>query len=225
MNRWLVILLAGLLSGSTVKAGALSDPGTLTAYAQKKGETLHIQVTGRTEGSVWGTDLYTLDSTLAAAAVHAGILKEGETAVVKVTIQAGLPAYKGSIRNGVTSSDWGTYEGSYKVEKADAKMALAVGPPVAPADMSAFADKIGQQMVFEATGSIQGTVWGTDLYTLDSPLAVAAVHAGALAAGETGKIKVTLLAGKTAYKGSTRHGVTTSDWGHYEGSYKVEKVR
>ena len=33
-------------------------------------------------GFVWGTNVYTLDSTLALAAVHAGLLKTGESKVV-----------------------------------------------------------------------------------------------------------------------------------------------
>jgi len=219
----IVVLLAGILAASAAYAGVMPDPSDLSSYSQKKGETFQFQVTGSTVGSVWGTDLYTLDSRLAAAAVHAGILKDGEKGVVKVTILAGKQGYKGSSRNGVTSSDWGSYESSYKVEKGDGKVSGAAGTAVAPVNMSAFANKIGEQIVFEATGSTQGTVWGTDLYTLDSTLAAAAVHAGALAAGTTGKIKVTLLPGKPSYKGSSRNGVTSSDWGSYEGSYIVEK--
>lgn len=107
----IVVLLAGILAVSSVYAGVMPDPSDLSAYSQKKGETFQFQVTGSTMGSVWGTDLYTLDSRLAAAAVHAGILKDGETGVVKVSILAGKPSYKGSSRNGVTSSDWGGLRG------------------------------------------------------------------------------------------------------------------
>jgi hypothetical protein len=210
---------------SSVQAGVMPDPGNLAAYAQKIGATFQFQVTGSAAGTVWGTDLYTLDSPLAAAAVHAGILKNGERGVVKVTVLAGKQSYRGSSKNGVTSSDWGPYEGSYKVEKSDGKVRVPAGPPVAPDNMSAFADKIGQQMVFEVTGATVGTVWGTDVYTLDSQVSAAAVHAGAIAVGKTGKIKVALLPGKAAYKGSTRNGVTSSDWGSYQGSYRVEKVQ
>ena len=41
--------------------------------------TLVCEVTGSSQGTVWGTDLYTDDSSIPAAAVHAGVLKDGET--------------------------------------------------------------------------------------------------------------------------------------------------
>ena len=52
---------------------------------------------------MWGTDVYTSDSTLATAAVHAGVLQPGQTGVVKVTILPGQAAYQGSTRNSVRS--------------------------------------------------------------------------------------------------------------------------
>jgi len=33
--------------------------------------------------ALWGSDIYTLDSTLGMAAVHAGVVKAGQTGVVK----------------------------------------------------------------------------------------------------------------------------------------------
>ena len=50
-----------------------------------------------------------------------------------------------------------------------------------------------------------GTVWGSDVYTDDSTLAAAAVHAGAVGAGETGLVKVTILPGESSYDASTRN--------------------
>ena len=56
---------------------------------------------------------------LATAAVHAGVLKDGETGVVKVKIVAAQGSYSGSAKNGVTSSPFGAYGGSYEFAKAD----------------------------------------------------------------------------------------------------------
>jgi Tol biopolymer transport system component/regulation of enolase protein 1 (concanavalin A-like superfamily) len=97
----------------------LPDPGVLQNYMAYKGRVFHFRVTGRADGgSLWGTDVYTADSTLAMAAVHAGVLKPGGTGVVKVTILPGQSAYQGSTRNGVTSSSYGSYPCSYNVEPA-----------------------------------------------------------------------------------------------------------
>ena len=99
----------------------LPDPETMTDYAQSLGQSFSFRVTGGTDGSIWGTDVYTHDSSLATAAVHAGALRAGETGVVKVTMLPALPRYHGSSNNGVTSQPWendGSYV-SYKVERAD----------------------------------------------------------------------------------------------------------
>ena len=98
--------------------GILPDPGTLVPYRSKFGTTLLFRVTGKRSGSVYGTSVYTDDSRLAAAAVHAGALVPGQTGVVKVTILPGQPRYPSSYRNGVKSRAWGAWTGSYRVEAA-----------------------------------------------------------------------------------------------------------
>jgi hypothetical protein len=94
----------------------LPDPGTLSNYAQFIGQTYLFKVTGAAGGSVWGTDVYTSDSSLAAVAVHAGVLKMGETGVVLVKIVSPPGSFAGSTRHGITTSDYGPYSGAYEVK-------------------------------------------------------------------------------------------------------------
>ena len=63
-------------------------------------------------GSVWGTDVYTTDSRVCKAAVHAGTIKQSG-GDVKVTISPGLKAYVGSEKNGVKTAKWGSYDMSF----------------------------------------------------------------------------------------------------------------
>jgi LCCL domain len=56
--------------------------------------------------------------------------------------------------------------------------------------------KAGDYFYLELTESGQGPVWGTDVYTADSFLGAAAVHAEVLAVGERGLVKVTILPGR-----------------------------
>jgi hypothetical protein len=93
---------------------SIEDPGSLTNYQSKFGTVLAIRVTGNAAGSVWGSDVYTCDSTLATAAVHAGILKVGQTGVVRVKIVPSPMAYQGSTRHGVTSSSYGSFSAAYE---------------------------------------------------------------------------------------------------------------
>jgi hypothetical protein len=80
--------LATLVQIQTLRGQAqniLPDPGNLLGFAHV-GKTYHFRVTGSNQGPLWGTDIYTADSCLAAAAVHAGALKPGEEAVVRVSV-------------------------------------------------------------------------------------------------------------------------------------------
>jgi hypothetical protein len=62
-------------------------------------------------GGVWGTDVYTLDSSLWEAAVHAGVVEPGKTAVVHIRIVQSPAQFTGSTRNGVPSQGYGFYNG------------------------------------------------------------------------------------------------------------------
>jgi hypothetical protein len=86
----------------------------------KIGESFVFEATGNLRGPLWGTDIYTSDSDLGAACVHAGILKPGEKGVVKVTMVAPIPIFTGTTRNGMTSATWTPgWSGAYTVEAAD----------------------------------------------------------------------------------------------------------
>ena len=65
---------------------------------------------------VWGTDIYTMDSTLAQAAVHAGVLRPGQSGLVRVTILGPQPGFQGTLRNGVSSHDYGAWAG-FRIEQ------------------------------------------------------------------------------------------------------------
>ena len=70
-------------------------------------------VGGDNFSGVYGTDIYTDDSPVCLAAVHAGLitLKGGE---VTIEIRPRADSYTGSTRNGITTVDYGTCEcGSY----------------------------------------------------------------------------------------------------------------
>ena len=104
---------------------ALLDQGFLAADAPARiqdlcetpGTTYYFRVTGAADGSVWGTDVYTGDSALAVAAVHAGAVRAGEAAVVRVTVMPPLAQYPGCVRNGTTSQSYGRFGTAYRVDR------------------------------------------------------------------------------------------------------------
>lgn len=86
-------------------------------------------------------------------------------------------------------------------------------------------DHVGRAALFEVVGRTDGVVWGTDVYTADSRLAAAAVHAGAIRVGERGLVRVTVLDGvEQTFEGSTRNGVQTFDYATYPVAFRIERV-
>jgi hypothetical protein len=96
---------------------ASDAPPTMVDLCNPVGATYYFRVQGDTQGRLWGTDIYTGDSPLAAVAVHAGAVKAGESAIIKVTVVRPLKQYQGSVRNGVTSNDFGRFGTAYKVTR------------------------------------------------------------------------------------------------------------
>lgn len=92
-------------------------PQNLYDKGNQIGKTFTYKVTGAGGGSIYGTDVYTLDSSLAAAAVHAGVVKMGATGVVRVKIVESPESFVSSTRNGISSYAWGRYSAAYKILK------------------------------------------------------------------------------------------------------------
>jgi hypothetical protein len=212
---------AGEPGDDAVRVLSFRDPANI-------GKSFTFRVTGTTAGSVWGCDIYTDDSALGAAAVHAGMLADGETGLVRVTVLPGRESYQGVSRNGVVSASYGSWHGSYLVDRAPeptrvAAVVFAIDHPAAPASMSGVAGEIGQSFDYSVTGSTEGSVWGNEIYTDDSSIAAAAVHAGLLKSGEKGAICVTLLPGRYSYSAATRNGVGSTSYGGWSRSYMLDR--
>lgn len=203
------------------KPQALSAPPSMTSLRGNNGTTYTFVVVGSNDGSIWGgaDGMYTDDTKLGTAAVHAGLLKVGETASVKVTIHKGQTNYKGNLQNGILSKDYGEWQGSYSFGNT-------VKPSVAnaPTNMTGYRGNSGQVYTFNVVGTQSGTVWGgaTGIYTDDSPLGTAAVHAGLVSVGGQAIIKVRVLGPKGSYQGSSKNGITTKNYGAFQGSYSFE---
>ncbi len=96
--------------------GVLPDPGVLHVTDDDIGKVMHFEVTGASSGEVWGTEVFTGDSHLGTACVHAGLLKPGQRGLVRVRVIAGQREYFASTRNGVPSKPYGPWSVSFTVE-------------------------------------------------------------------------------------------------------------
>jgi hypothetical protein len=161
---------------------------------------------GNNDGLLWGTDVYTLDSDTGAAAVHEGLLKAGELGRLEIALVSTPKRFDGSIRHGVTSQPWdGTWlGGSFRISN------------VRVFDLMAYAGQAGKKLSLPITGVVSASVWGTDVYTLDSDVAAAAVHAGVVNPGETKTLEIEILAAPATLRASTRNGVSSGEWGRFD---------
>lgn len=99
----------------TQRIAADAPASGMSGLCGAAGATYYFRVTGAAEGQIWGTDVYTRDSSLGAAAVHAGLLKPGETGVMRVVIVPARENYPGSTRNGVTTSDYAAFPEAWRI--------------------------------------------------------------------------------------------------------------
>lgn len=67
------------------------------------GDQVTIQVTGRTDGRIWGDAVYAADSNVGVAAVHAGLVRPGESRWVKAWIVPSPSRFPEAFANGVQS--------------------------------------------------------------------------------------------------------------------------
>lgn len=107
-----------LKSGSGATADELQasgpTPSNLMTYQGQFGKELVFNITGFASANgqqpgLWGTDVYSLDSNLAAAAVHSGLAKAGETVTLRVRVVQSPQQFVASFRNGVSSSSYASY--------------------------------------------------------------------------------------------------------------------
>ncbi|MDP3313758.1 LCCL domain-containing protein [Lutibacter sp.] len=217
-----------LFLSNGIYAQILNDLVNLVPYRTNKGLTYSVNVTGTNQGSVWGgsNGIYTDDSTIGKAAVHAGLLKVGEVGVLKVTILAGQPSYTGSAKNGISTHSFGSFGGSFRFENVVVRAEETNSSEVlnSPVNLATYRKNQGTTYSIKVTGTNQGSVWGgsNGIYTDDSTIGKAAVHAGLLKEGEVGVLKVTILAGQSSFTGSTKNGISTQSFGSFGGSFRFD---
>jgi hypothetical protein len=179
--------------------------------------------------SVWGTDVYTSDSAVCTAAVHAGAISTAQGGAFHVDVLPGRPAYAPSVRNGVASQGWAQWDRSFAVVPlGDGPIVTTPPNPAAnaiacDAAASTLAGPTGARHVVVCPGGCgQATIWGTDVYTDDSSICVAAIHVGAIPAAIGGPVAVTILDGMPSYVGLKRNGVSSSPYGVWQRSFRVD---
>ena len=177
-------------------------------------------------GTVWGTGVYTDDSSICTAAVHSGVITRDGGGVVSFEIQAGLPAYRGSGQNGVVSRDFGHWPGSFVIvpeRRRPGDLSELDGGTItwdaSALDLRGLNGTIAR-FTCPMAGENRGPIFGTGTYTDDSSICTAAVHAGLINYQDGGDVAIQVMPGLNGYKGASRNGVESLDFREWSGSFR-----
>jgi hypothetical protein len=220
-HRRALILLAAVLPISSITIAQQSQLGAGSTNLQSfRGETGRrlalVCPPGRPSGDVYGTDVYTDDSSVCAAAVHAGAITSEKGGPVTVVIGGEQKRYQGSSRNGVTSREFAAWPGSFSFDQKGRPGRIAWHTTAKGAEGYS-----GSVTVICPQGGKPQNVWGTGPYTSDSSVCSAAVHAGVITLAQGGPVTIRITEGKEAYEGSSRNGVVTRKFGIWDSSFEV----
>ncbi len=149
---------------------------------------------------------YALNSDLATAATHAGLLGVGEGGfILTIPIGTSTAVSAGTQANGITSTSAPANQCVMLISK------VAYHPPGVSA--ACWVQTPASQVVtgLAQTASAHHRVWGgpNSNYTVDSHLALAAVHSGLVAVGQTASLTVTPRGEQLTFGASTQFGVTS----------------
>lgn len=218
----------GSWPGSFVFVGRVSGSANINWAAQadslrgRTGQRFTFQCPpgGPASGRLWGTDLYTDDSSICTAGVHAGVITLDGGGNVTIEIRPGADSYRGTTRYGIGSKDYGSYAGSFIVVggRSSSNQSQQISWST---DATSLRGRNGQRFAFgcPAGGVIGGRIWGTDVYTDDSSVCTAAVHAGLISPQGGGTVTIEIRPGLSSYQASTRNGVTSRPYGGWTGSF------
>src|SRR4051794_25373548 len=173
----LVLVAVALVGGSADAADGSGWSANATAFRGQNGQQKVFDCPAYgTVGSVYGTDVYTDDSSICTAAVHVGLISFAGGGIVTIEIRPDAGSYTGTTRNRVTSSSYGTWSGSYVVVAATpnnpgvAQVTTPAGSDPWAATAIAYRNWIGAQYEYDCppNGKQIRSVWGRDIYTDDS---------------------------------------------------------
>jgi LCCL domain len=230
-----VVLAAAAALGAT---GASASPRTVEPTPTGSDWTANAQTLRTATGSrflyvcpangrldqVWGTRVYTDDSSVCTAAVHAGLITVAEGGLVTIEHLPGQSSYTGSVANGVTSVSWGAWGGSFQLigaDKGGGTTGVLMGGGSWIAQAASFRGKNGQKYLFICPGGGRiGTIYGTNTYTDDSSVCTAAVQVGLITPANGGRVVAEIAAGLKSYVSATANGVTSRPYVSWLGSFR-----
>jgi hypothetical protein len=211
-----IVAVLGLWSGNAFAQTQVTCSQNAQSLAGDPGAVHNVVCpAGCGSSTAWGTGIYSDDSSVCTAAIHAGVINAAAGGAVTVTIAPGQPAYPSSAANGISTSQWGSWSRSFTVAGAGLPVTCSTNAQGLAGDPGT------QHTVICPGGCGTSTAWGTSVYSDDSAVCTAAIHNGTITAAAGGPVVVTIRSGLAAYPPSTHNGITSSQWGEWGRSFTV----
>lgn len=172
---------------------------------------------------IWGSDVYSDQSSICTAAVHAGLITLDEGGAIAIRALPGQESYEGTDQNDLSSSRFGQWPGSFTFttlrDTVAGVMNIADGAavPIQIATWQSTAEPFATQLdqilaVYCPANGTVSEVWGSDIYRDASSICTAAVHAGKISTQSGGAIAFKMATNMPFYIGNTRNGITSRHW-------------
>jgi hypothetical protein len=196
-----------------------------TSLKSADGQTITLACSPAGEPhTVWGSDIYTSDSSICTAAVHSGLITFQQGGTVTIQLRPGRSMYGASERNGVTTNSYGSWQQSFVFKtpnmEAVVRAAEESNSILWNAEATIVPFEAGKTLKFTCpSNGKESNVWGTDTYTIDSSICTAAVHAGKIKLETGGPVTIEMTPGESSYKGSLRNGIKSNDYEKYGASF------
>lgn len=197
-------------------------PKSARSLGRKVGDRITVDCpAGGHAAPVWGDGVYTDDSSVCAAAVHAGLIGFDEGGRIAIELAIGRGRYGGKLRNGVQSISAGGSDGSFffpdalrfNPERTGKPMRIDWGNTASP-----WRGEVGRRMAFDceprgATFDADGVpilapVFGTDVYRDDSSICASALHVGQITEAG-GVVTIEIARADESFAATSRNGMSS----------------
>ncbi len=193
---------------------------TAEDHADNIGDVFRYQCPpgGGTDSPIYGLGMYAINSSVCTAAVHWGLFTFGAGGSATIEVQPALDQYLGVVANGLPSMDAKGAEASFMFVESNAQSGpWSRGAVVHRGD-------IGQKFSYDCPpNGTPSLIWGTGLYTDDSSVCTAAVHAGLITFEQGGIVTIKVRPSDKEYQGSVQNHVVSGSWAIASGSYVFVK--
>lgn len=172
------------------------------------------------EGNVMGNLIYSDDSSICKAAIHAGFIKNEEGGEFIMEIANGVAQYEGTTRNAITSASRGPNTRSFSIKEAPTLMSVGCEETAGSVRFSGISGTKYTVQCQSDCALKEHKVWGSGPFTDDSSICQAAILASALS-DKGGEVAFVIADGQSNYKGGTFNGIKAASRDNHIRSFKV----